>query len=173
MRILGLSGKAGQGKDAVFNAVLQPRGWRRWSFAHTMKAMGYGRGFSFDELLVTKPPVVRQWLQQYGTEEHRNKFRPDYWLRVSEYWLRVLEELGVRQLAFTDVRFPNEAEWIHQQGGKVVRLHGRPVPLSAQAATHPSETALDNWTKWDCVIDNHLGVTFSAIQAELTAAGIL
>ncbi len=175
MQVLGLSGKAGQGKDAVYEYILRPRGWKRWSFAHPIKAAGVGNGFSVIEVTETKPPHVRKWLQEYGTEEHRNKYRPDFWIRAASYWMHTLErDLGVRHVVFTDVRFPNEANWIRSQGGKLVRLQGRPYPLAGTpAAEHPSETALDDWLDWDAVIDNGPETSLVNIGIELQALGVI
>lgn len=170
MRVLGISGKMGSGKDAIYENILRPRGWRHWSFAHTMKAMGMGYGYTLEELTVTKPPHVRKWLQEYGTEQHRDAVHEDFWLRVTDYWLGQLSVLGVERVAFTDVRFPNEAHWVRDHGGMLVRVEG--WGGNGPGSAHPSETALDRWTDWDCVIQNH-EPGFAGAMAELTAAGVL
>lgn len=175
MELIGLSGKAGQGKDAIYTEVLRPRGWRRWAFAHPVKAAGVGFGFSMADILEKKPRHVREWLQRYGTEEHRDKYNADFWILEADYWLRILErDIGVQKVVFTDVRFPNEASWVKKKGGSLIRVTGRDYPLTGTpAAQHISETALDSWDRWDLVLDNSEGVTFSAIAAELTATGLL
>lgn len=89
-------------------------------------------------------PKPRSLLQWWGTEYRRSK-DPDYWVKR----LRVTLEDHQPDLALvTDVRFPNEVDYIHGIGGYVVKVTrmGRPdveVPL------HPSETELDSYTGWD------------------------
>jgi hypothetical protein len=175
MEVIGLSGKAGQGKDAIFESILRPRGWRRWTFAHPIKAAGVGFGFDMEDVTTRKPRHVREWLQRYGTEEHRDKYNEDFWIKEAEYWLHVLSrDIGTEKIVFTDVRFPNEARWIKSKGGVLVRVTGRSYPLEGTpAASHPSEVALDDWKRWDLVLENKEGTPLSALAAEMTAANIL
>ena len=51
----------------------------------------------------------------------------------------------------TDVRFPNEAISIKERNGTLIRIN-RP---SLEKDTHISETALDDYTDWDYVIENN------------------
>lgn len=183
MKIIGISGKAGAGKDWLADLLARTAGYKKWSFALPMKAMGHGSGFTIEEVDVTKPPHVRQWLQHYGTEEHRDKYRPDFWLRVADYWIKALSDRGMAdRLVFPDVRFPNELEWIQSKGGKVVRLwHGGPgvgphraYPLSGSlAAVHPSEIALDDDDRFDIEIVNDLEMTETKALRLLVAGGVL
>ena len=53
--------------------------------------------------------------------------------------------------AFTDLRFPNEAEAIRSLGGLLVRIDRPDVPKM----NHPTECALDDWSDWDHVIENN------------------
>ena len=53
----------------------------------------------------------------------------------------------------TDCRFPNELEAVKTHKGitiKVIRDSGNTI-----GTTHASETALDDYTKWDYVVDNN------------------
>ena len=126
MQIIGISGKAGAGKDWLAGVLGRAAGYKRWSFALPMKAAGFGTGFTREEVDVTKPPHVRAWLQHYGTEEHRDRYRLDFWLRCADYFLDHLEAQGMAdRIVIPDVRFPNEVDWVHARGGKVVVVdHG-------------------------------------------------
>jgi len=53
-------------------------------------------------------------------------------------------------VAITDLRFPNEAEAIRGNGGRLIRID-RP---EAPRLDHLSESALDDWAHWDAVITN-------------------
>jgi hypothetical protein len=91
----------------------------------------------------------RHLLQQLGTEVMRQSFRDDIWCKALER--KVLATTGVH-FVISDMRFPNEAETIRRLGGKLIRVD-RDIP-SDEADFHLSETALDDWTDWDAVLDN-------------------
>ena len=55
-------------------------------------------------------------------------------------------------LIVTDVRFENEAQFIREQGGMLVRIE-RPQRYLLRS-NHPSETSLDYWFDWDYVLNN-------------------
>lgn len=86
--------------------------------------------------------TVREFLQRLGTG-----------VRVaidSEFWVKALFNTYDKNIIVADVRFPNEAEAIKERSGKLIRIE-RP---GAGAGNHISETALDDYRKWDIVIDN-------------------
>jgi hypothetical protein len=95
------------------------------------------------------PRSPRWILQQWGTEyRRRSRYGWDsYWLdQVSD----VIAASPEARFVITDVRFPNEADYVEQEGGLLARVR-RPVleALEEQArlagtvtALHPSETEL-------------------------------
>jgi hypothetical protein len=99
--------------------------------------------------------TVREFLQKLGTEAMRNGLHPDTWVNAlmsefipysaigSQY-----EEVASKWI-ITDTRFPNEARAIKQRGGVVIRIN-----RSIDNGSHPSETALDNYS-FDYIIDNN------------------
>jgi hypothetical protein len=64
----------------------------------------------------------RDILQWWGTE-YRREQDPDYWVKRARDLYRERIAAGVPGLANCSVRFLNEAEWIHSEGGAVVRVH--------------------------------------------------
>jgi hypothetical protein len=176
--IIGISGKAGSGKDFVGRTVLRPAGFHQWAFAWPMKMLALGQGATYEEVFETKPPRVREMLQKIGTEEGWMKYGKDYWLKQTDGWLKTLHEnLGINKFYFTDVRFPHEFEWVKNHGGAVVRLvHGdRAYPLAGTpAAEHSSETALDDYYRqWDLIITNDSAATPASIEWMFRNGGIL
>lgn len=160
--IIGLSGKSGSGKDFVGREILRPAGYHQWAFAWPMKNEAVGIGFSYDEVHNTKPPAVRDWLQNRGTRDGWEKHGRFYWCQIAEAWLRTIhEQWGISKFYFTDVRFLHEAEFIKSLGGKLIRLDlgDRPPRLTGEAAQHSSETALDGYPDFDMRITNSLHVT--------------
>lgn len=95
-----------------------------------------------------KPRSPRFTLQLWGTEYRRRTRhgRDGYWLEQVAEALRAQPE---RHFVITDVRFENEARFIEQAGGLLVRIR-RPALEAREAlerarrgtAAHPSETEL-------------------------------
>jgi hypothetical protein len=178
LQIIGLSGKAGSGKDFVGREVLRPLGYKQWAYAWPLKMACVGLGETFEDVMVNKPPRVRDVLQKFGTEEGREKYGRDYWVRQLGGWLRIMsEEFGLHKFYVTDVRFPNEVEYIQSLGGKVVRLdHGKGLiyPLAGTPdALHSSETALDDYTGFDAGFANSPAISPAVIEEYLRVTKIL
>lgn len=53
-----------------------------------------------------------------GTEVGRDIFHTDFWVLQLEHRLLTSTD----SIVITDVRFPNEIDWIHKQGGKVYEV---------------------------------------------------
>lgn len=151
MRIIGLTGAAGVGKDSV-GEVLVRAGWVRMAFADPLRAGLY-------EMFGIKPvhferehkerPIdwlggrsPRDLMQTLGTEWGRQLVCSDVWSRVAERRFLAVEQSGnghlINGVVFTDVRFPNEAEMILRRGGVIWRVE-RPGIEPVRA--HVSETA--------------------------------
>jgi hypothetical protein len=176
-KLIGLSGKAGSGKDFIGKNVLRPLGYARFSLAWHMKNEAVGGIVkphyedmsvllkpTWEECHITKPPHIREWLQQRGTENGWQQFGKDYWLRIADAWMRCLrEDCGLAAFYVPDVRFPHEVEWIQAQGGKVFRIVGR-GGLEGEAGKHSSETALDDYTDFDGYLFNGYDTQLDAIR---------
>ena len=61
--------------------------------------------------------TVRQFLQRYGTEAHRDIFGTDFWVKEA---LKDIDPAG--NYVFTDARFTNELEAIRNLGGWNIRV---------------------------------------------------
>jgi hypothetical protein len=109
VRNIGLIGLAGSGKDTAAEALYK-LGYKRVSFAQKLKYLaGY---FGWDGF---KDARGRALLQDLGMAARR--YNPNHWI----------EELHSicgrkRFLVYTDVRFQNEADYVREQGGIVVRI---------------------------------------------------
>lgn len=87
--------------------------------------------------------TVRQLLQWWGTDVRRSR-DPNYWVKkMGAYWGRLKKKHGNGNciLIIDDVRFPNEAKWIREQGGVIIRLD--PYPGYEGAGSHASEMSVD------------------------------
>jgi hypothetical protein len=166
IKVIGLSGKAGSGKDFIASRIITPKyGYVPFSIAWHVKANLVGKGvLTYEEAFITKPPHARHLLQQEATESGRDVYGPDMWLRAADSWMRTIyESWGIQRFVLPDVRFPNEVEYIKKMGGRVFRIVAptrvAQSPLSEEAKQHYSEVALDDYPldKFDGIIHNDIG----------------
>lgn len=159
VEIVGLSGKGKSGKNHLARVALLPRGYFPISLAAHFKVEAVVKdGAPIDEVFFgDKSPATRDMLQKRGTEEGRNVFGEQHWLKTLEAWIASYASAGWHKFVVTDVRFPNEVEWVQSLGGRVYRVIGR-GGLDGVAAQHPSETALDTYRGFDAWINNEPAV---------------
>jgi hypothetical protein len=138
--IIGFVGFIGSGKDTAADYLVNFHGFRRDSFANTLKD-AVAAVFGWDRVLLegrTKeardwreqvdpwwserlamPHLTPRWVLQYwGTEVCRNGFHDDTWIASLENKMRKTTD----NIVISDVRFPNEIKAIHNAGGIVVRV---------------------------------------------------
>lgn len=168
MEIIGVSGKARSGKDYFTrNVLVDVYQMVPLALANHFKVEAVALdGMPVDEVLGNegKSPETRHYLQKRGLEEGRNVHGEDVWLRHLEAWMYALYQKGIRSFAVTDVRFPNEVEWVQSLGGHVIRIDNRGEAETEQADEHASETALDGYEGFDAVIDNSPGREEDAVS---------
>jgi len=151
LEIIGLSGKAGAGKDYIFDNYLRPMGYHRWALADHFKIWIVGKEqATYEEVFKTKPAHIRKLLQVAGTKEGRDVFGEDVWCQTTRAWMTHLSNtMGINKFCVTDVRFPNEVKFITESGGQVYRIEApqrvKNSPLSPEARQHISETALNGY----------------------------
>lgn len=146
MKIIGLAGKAGSGKSYIAKNILASSGYLPLALAGPMKSQLAAEGvIPVGEAigLEDKSPRTRRILQLYGTELGRDRFYENIWCVRLEWWISWFLANGHDDFVVTDIRFPNEVEWIRDMHGLVVRVVGR-GGLDGIAAEHDSETALDH-----------------------------
>lgn len=138
--IIGICGFIGSGKDTIADYLVNNHGYRRESFANTLKD-AVASVFSWDRVMLegrTKqarewreqvdpwwaerlgiPHLTPRWvLQNWGTEVCRRGFHDDIWISSLENKLRQTKD----DVVISDCRFPNEISSIKRQGGLVVRV---------------------------------------------------
>jgi hypothetical protein len=145
--IIGFVGFIGSGKDTAADYLVNFHGFRRDSFAATLKD-AVSNIFGWDRTLVEGrtnesrewrdqvdtwwadrlgiPHLTPRWiLQQWGTEVIRNGFHNDIWIASLENKMRKTQD----NVVITDVRFPNEIKAIKTAGGKVFRIKRGDDPI--------------------------------------------
>jgi hypothetical protein len=84
------------------------------------------------------PMTVREVLQVVGTDIFRNMLMDNVWVSIP--FNKDYKDTNV--VIITDVRFPNEVNFINKYGGVVIRLEREAGPKD----NHPSETLLDTYS---------------------------
>jgi len=151
--IIGICGKAGSGKDTMVEEYLKRPNHplaQRFSFGDGVK---HSAAAIFREPIGKfyehKEEVSEQWgisyremLQKLGTEFARDMIDKDFWVK----WLhsKIQGIPPAIQLVFiTDVRFDNEADWVHARGGVVIEcVRQQETNLGAEEEHHSSENGI-------------------------------
>ena len=144
--IIGICGFIGSGKDTAADYLVGFHGFRRDSFAGTLKD-AVSAVFGWDrELIEGRTPEARAWreqvdtwwaerlqmphltprwiLQHWGTEVCREHFHDDIWIAALEARLARRADHTV----ISDVRFPNEIKAIRAQGGRILWIQRGVIP---------------------------------------------
>jgi hypothetical protein len=144
--IIGICGFQGSGKDTIADYLCNIYGFKRDSFAATLKD-AVAAVFGWDrELLEGRTRESRAWreqvdawwanrlnmpdltprlvLQLWGTEVARKAFHDDTWIASLENKLARAHN----DIVITDVRFPNEIQAVRDAGGIVIRVVRGPEP---------------------------------------------
>lgn len=154
--IIGICGFIGSGKDTIADYLVNLHGFRRESFANSLKD-AVAQVFGWDRtMLEGRTKQAREWrevrddwwsrrlgmeitprwvLQQWGTEVCRRAFHDDIWIASLENKLRNSQD----DVVISDCRFPNEIRAIKAAGGKVIRVMRGPEPEWYQDAVNANE----------------------------------
>lgn len=138
--LVGILGFIGSGKGTVGD-ILKKHGFEQISFASKLKdiasvAFGWPR-----ELLEGDTEASREFrekedkywaqklnrkftpriaLQYLGTEVFRDNFHNDFWILCLD---KMIEQNKDKNFVITDVRFPNEIEWINSKNGLLIEVY--------------------------------------------------
>lgn len=154
-KIVGVAAMARHGKDTVANTLVERCGFTRISLADKLKEevaemfKGY-EGFDLDTLMNgDKGPLQRRVLQIWGTEARRHVFE-DFWLwRWAEKALEAATS-GVPGVVIADIRFPNEADYVHSLGGIMLGVDRGAFRDPETDYTHASEKHIPEILKKQC-----------------------
>lgn len=169
-RIIGLQGPKGSGKDYAYKVLeeVSPVRVKRFAFADELKrelseefgldmTLLHGsqeeKDTAFTKITWDSPMVnqhangregaltYRELLQIYGTEIARLGRGADIWLnKLKPKVYDWLEEDDEHVAVITDVRFPNECQWVKDSGGTNVLIDGN----RGNSDTHASEGELEH-----------------------------
>ena len=131
--LIGLVGPAGSGKSTAASMLQDEWSFTDLAFADPILDMicalfanaGVDGSWATERSLKESPTMLgfsyRHLAQTLGTEWGRS-LSPDFWLRVMAMRLECPEIID-EHVVISDVRFPNEAEFIKRRGGVLVRIN--------------------------------------------------
>lgn len=185
--ILGLSGKRGSGKDALYSK-LAPLGWDRVSFADELKKkIRQDFNLTIEQTDGKLKETPCGYINEEGVEltprdimtlcgKYYRSIDPMFWVKQAFKSLNDLDnsftkadEVSVRKIVVTDVRFKNEVEYLKDRGAFIIRIDRDPalniykIPL-----TDFTETSLDNYN-FDHKITADRNVDFADLEREAKA----
>ena len=162
IKIIGISGFIGSGKDTVADYLVNYHGFRRESFANTLKD-AVACVFGWDRIMLEgrtaasrawreqvdtwwaerlkMPTLTPRWILQYwGTDVCRHGFHDDIWVASLENKLRQSTD----NIVISDVRFPNEVAAIRGVGGTMICVERGDPPEWLACALQTVHTAEDD-----------------------------
>lgn len=176
--IIGLSGKAGSGKDTAAQILCEKHGFTRIAFADAVRDALY----NLDPLVVLnnngvvrlrqlvmhegwdkakQNREVRELLQRMGTEAGRDIHGSECWNRIAAHRAAMYE-----RVVFTDVRFDNEARLVSELGGMIVNINRE---SAAAVSRHVSENGIsENFVSLEVENDGTIEDLHTKIEDLLT-----
>jgi dephospho-CoA kinase len=150
MIIIGISGRAGVGKDTVAKFLCETHGFVQIAFADPLRA-GLKAMFGltddhFEDRTLKQTRIdwigrsPRELMQTLGTEWGRHIVNPEIWQRTAARRIRQILAADpcqhVAGVVLSDIRFDNEAEFVRDFGGQVWHIWR---PHHSEASGHTSE----------------------------------
>jgi len=169
--LIGVVGLIGSGKDTVSKRLEQRHGFRRDSFAKSLKD-AVSVMFNWDrEMLEGNGDDSRQWreqpdefwskkfgktvtprwvLQHFGTEVMRQHMHDAIWIDSC------LSRYNGEPTVISDTRFQNELKTIKEHGGEIILVKRGELPTREQMQERGAHKSEWDWMGWgfDHVIDN-------------------
>ncbi len=162
--IIGVCGFIGSGKDTIADYLTNFHGFRRESFANSLKD-AVSQVFGWDRtMLEGRTKQAREWreqvdpwwaerlkmpnltprlmLQLWGTEVCRRGFHDDIWIASLENKLRNSTD----DIVISDCRFPNEIKSIKEAGGIIVWVKRGELPEWYEWAVSANKGEVQNFT---------------------------
>jgi len=134
-KIIGILGDIGAGKSTVAEYLEKKHGFSSYAFADPLKKIGEIFYFTKSELYGTQQEKLeinkhhgisgREFMEKFGTDIVREAL-PKVLPSMAHLWVRLFEiylkENSVANVVIGDVRFPDEAKTIREQGGILIKI---------------------------------------------------
>jgi len=170
--LIGICGLIGSGKDTVAKRLVKKHGFKRDSFAKSLKD-AVGDIFNWDrKLLEGKTKKSREWreqpdkfwsekmdkevtprwvLQYFGTEVMRKGMHDAIWVDS------VISRYKGKPTVISDTRFQNEIKTIKAHSGKIICVKRNPIPSREWMEVHHHHLSEWDWigAEFDYTIENN------------------
>ncbi len=170
MKLIGITGLAGSGKDTAAAHLNNIHGFTRMAFADPVKAAACAAfGLSYDQAWnpefknITIPYwdlTPRQIFQRMGTDAMQTTFGKSIW--VKRLWQGYDLIRDTDNVVISDVRFELEAQMVKNEGGIIIEVR-RGNGLNGDEGLHVSEAGIG--MEPDFIIDNN--GTLDGLHAKL------
>lgn len=147
--LIGVRGAAGAGKDTVGRFLVERHGFRRFAFGDQLKAVCRGAtgddadlGWNGVDWTGPKSEAGRRVLQCVG-HNARLELGEDTWTRALTRATGRADLDSLDRVVVTDVRYPNEIDWVYERRGWIVLVTRPDLDTSGALYRHPTESSLD------------------------------
>lgn len=155
--LIGLTGLKGSGKNTVADYLtdkydfeqksfaakvkessaacfgIDPSKWEEWKSDPEMVVSISGMFNDEPDVLIT----VREFLQNYGVEAHRDIFGDSFWLDQVLPNFALTKEVWKKRTVVTDVRFLNEVSRVKENGGFIVNIERQSTETDGHSSEQP------------------------------------
>lgn len=172
--IIGICGPAGCGKGTAADYISAYYGYRGTSFATPLRKavaeiFSLPRDLVFTEIREKKEGIIefwglslRQMLQGIGTEVARTVHK-EVWIKNMELRTKEYRDLNMG-IVIDDMRFDNEAQWVRDNGGKVIHMTGPTDKDGTKHTEHASEAGVEKKPEDIVLVNNG---TVAALKSTL------
>ncbi len=173
--IIGITGPAGCGKGTVADYLSAYYGYRGTSFATPLKkaaaiVFNMSEQDMFTEVREKKEQPLEVWgglsirrmLQLLGTEVARSIYE-NVWVNNMDLRTKGARDIGMG-IVIDDMRFDNEAQWVRDNGGRVIHLSRPSEKDGTKHTEHASEIGVEK--KGDDIVLINCG-TIDALKSTL------
>jgi len=137
--IIAFTGYKESGKDTAAQVLIDKYGFVKHCFADELRIATEAKG---------RYPEIRRLMRAFATDWVRERVDGDFWLNLFRKTV-AKDLLECANIVITDLRFKNEARWVHDTGGHIVAVYRNGYECDG----HKSET-LEGVTA-DFVLENN------------------
>lgn len=176
MKIIGIAGKAGSGKDTAFELIQNhyeklDKNVVQLSFASKIKEMckilfnwdidklsndfQYKEEYDSNDIACSIFNMTRrEMMQKIGSEAMRDGIDKNFWIKCLKIEMSKYDNntIGI----ITDCRFINEFEFIKNNNGKLIKVIRVDVETLTSYSEHQSEKDVELYQEWDYVVYNNV-----------------
>jgi len=175
MEVIGILGHQGVGKnyiaENILPSILDNKSTVVLALADHFKIDCICKhNADYNKVFGKKDFETRKKLQIVGTEEGRNIYGNDIWIKTTGTWMKVLNSRGINRFIISDLRFQNEVDWVRSLNGIVIKVIA-PKRFMKRLKTetnndkekieniksHPSEIMIDEISNYNICIHNDPG----------------